>query len=231
LLPDNRRQALGGVGFHHARQEVESRFVRENQHPALAPRPPLQFRPDVVPPALDGCFVPLDRPADGHLGGPLQFLEQPADMVLVVADADLLLDDAGHAGTGPDLAPEAIRLRPMPEKLGDQTLLSGREVGRGPAMGASAQGIGPAVADLSEPTADADRGGAESLGDVLARPALTLQVQRSKPPPLKPIRGKEIRDLHTAILSGSRVTLTAQRSVVAEPLFSTGIRHAPSPPV
>jgi hypothetical protein len=45
----------------------------------------------------------------------VQFLEQPADVVLVVADAKLLLDHLGNAGTGPHLTPEPIGLRAMPE--------------------------------------------------------------------------------------------------------------------
>ena len=66
----------------------------------------------------------------GTWGVQLQFPEQPADVALVVADAELLLDHLGDAGTGPDLAPEPVRLRPVPEELGDQALLSGREFGR-----------------------------------------------------------------------------------------------------
>ena len=102
----------------------------------------------------------------------MQFLEQPADVVLVVADAELLLDDLGDAGTGPDLAAEAVRLRAVPEELRDQTLLSGRELGRASGTGAGAQGLRAAVADTSEPTADAHRRDAQRLGDVPPRPAL-----------------------------------------------------------
>ena len=40
LLADDRRLPLGGVGPDQPRQQVEPRFVLENQHPALAPRPP-----------------------------------------------------------------------------------------------------------------------------------------------------------------------------------------------
>ena len=37
-------------------------------------------------------------------------------MILVVADAELLLDNLGDAGAGPDLTPEAVSLRPVPEE-------------------------------------------------------------------------------------------------------------------
>ena len=135
LLADDRRLRLGGVGPDHPRQQVEPRFVLENQHPALAPRPPSQFRPDLVTPAPDGFLVPLDGPPDRHLGRPVQFLEQPADVALVVADAELLLDHLGDAGTGPDLTPKPVGLRAMPEELRDQALLSGREFGRASGAG------------------------------------------------------------------------------------------------
>ena len=140
LLAEDRRLRLGGVRPDQPRQQVEPRFVLENQHPALALRPPAQVRPDLVPPAPDGLLVALDGPPDRHLGRPVQFLEQPADVVLVVADAELLLDDLGDAGTGPDLAAEAVGLRAVPEELRDQTLLRGREFGR--AAGSRA-GAGP----------------------------------------------------------------------------------------
>jgi hypothetical protein len=63
----------------------------------------LQVRPDLGAPALEGLLVPLKGPPDRHLGRPVQFLEQPADVALVVADVELLLDDPGDAGAGPDL--------------------------------------------------------------------------------------------------------------------------------
>jgi hypothetical protein len=128
LLPEDRSQSLGGLSPDHPREEVEPRFVGENQHPALAARPPLQLRPDLITPALDSLLVPLDRPGDRDLGRPVQFLEQPSDMVLMVADTELLLDDPGDAGTGPDPATEAVGLRPVPEELGDQALLSAGEL-------------------------------------------------------------------------------------------------------
>src|SRR4051794_39480512 len=237
-LVEDRRPRLGGVRPDYPRQQVEPRFVLENQHPALTPRPPFQacpdpappaggrprFRPknpppapppppplqvwpDLVPPAPDGFLVPRDGPADRHLGRPVQLLEQPADVVFVVADAELLLDHLGDAGTGPHLTPKPVSLRAMPEELRDQTLLSGREFGRASGTGVSARGLRPAVADTGEPRADAPGGNAQRPGDVLPRPALPLQVQRSKPPPLKPVSRKLIRDLHTPILCGEQGNL------------------------
>ena len=120
----------------------------------------------------------------------------------MVVDAELLLDHASDAGTGPHLASKPVSLRSMPEELRDQPHLSGQELWRASGPGVSAEGLGPAVADPGAPAADAHGGDAQRLGDVLASPALSLQAQRSKPPPLKAISGKYVVGLHTSILCG-----------------------------
>src|SRR5208337_5112146 len=223
LRPEDRRLPLGGIGLHHPRQEVESGFVHENKHPAFASRPLPQLRPDFVPPALDGFLVPLNGSPDRHLGRPVQLLEQPADVVFVVADAKLLLDHLGDAGTGPYLTPKPVSFRAMPQELRDQTLLSGREFGRASGTGVSAEGLRPAVADTGKPTAYTHGGDAQRLGDVTPRPALPLQMQRSKPPPHKPVRRKLIRVLHTPILCGEKCNfLCAAVSKGHRPLFKAG---------
>src|SRR5262249_60170133 len=84
--------------------------------------PPQQLGPDLDAPARDGLLVALDGPLDRHLGGPAQLLEQPPHVALVVADAELLLDDGGDARAGPDLAAEAVGLRPGPEEPRAQPL-------------------------------------------------------------------------------------------------------------
>jgi hypothetical protein len=48
-------------------------------------------------------------------------------MILVVADAELLLDNLGDAGAGPDLTPETVSLRPVPEELWYHPLLLRRQ--------------------------------------------------------------------------------------------------------
>ena len=97
LLAEDRGEPLRSVGLDHPREQVEPRFVLENQGPALAAGTATQFRPDLGVPAADRPLVPLDGPLDRLLGRPVQALEQPTDVVLVVADAELLLEDAGDA--------------------------------------------------------------------------------------------------------------------------------------
>src|SRR5579872_2981113 len=112
-----------GLGLDQPRQEVEPRFVLENQHPALAPCPLAEVGPDFGTPALDGRLIALHGPPDRDLRRPAEFFEQPADVILVVAGAELLLDDQGDPGTGPHPAAEAVSLRAMPEELGDEAFL------------------------------------------------------------------------------------------------------------
>ena len=64
-------------------------------------------------------------------------------MVLVVADTELLLDDPGHAGTGPDLTAEAIGLRPVPEEPGIDRFCVGESRGGGPDAGRARSDSGP----------------------------------------------------------------------------------------
>ena len=121
-------------------------------------------------------------------------------MALVVADAELLLDDRGDAGAGPDLASEAVGLRPVPEELRDQPLLGVGQLGRAARPGPGEQGLGAAVAGACQPAADGLLADAQRLGDVPLIPALLLQVQRPQPPPLTPVSRDVIRRSHTSIL-------------------------------
>ena len=66
------RLAPRAVGLDHPRQEVEARFVHENEGPVFAAGLLLQNWPRFDPPPLDGFFVPLDRPGDRDLRSPPQ---------------------------------------------------------------------------------------------------------------------------------------------------------------
>src|SRR6266536_1107544 len=223
LLAEDGCLSLGTISPDQPRQQVEPRFVLENQHAALTLGAPEQFRPDPATPAADGFLVPLDGSPNRHWGRPVQVLEQLADVAFVVAAAQLLLDHQGDARTGPHLASKPVGLRAMPEKLWNQTLLSGRELGRTPRTGLRAQSLRSAVTGTGEPTADAHGGDAERFGDVVPRPALLFQVQRSEPPPLKAGSRKEIMVLHTPILGGEESNLLcAAVSKLANEEFGPG---------
>src|SRR5438445_9247723 len=159
--------------------------------------PTSEVRPDLVAPPPDGLLVPLDRPPDRHLGRPLQFAEQSADVVLVLAAAELLCDHLSDPPTGPDPAPEPVRLRTVPEELRDHALLGWGELGRATRRGARPQGFGTTVAGTHEPTANGVLGDSQGRGDVPLKPALLLELQGSKPPPLAPTTRGKVQGLHT----------------------------------
>src|SRR5512135_2755667 len=142
-------------------------------------------------------LIALDGPPDRHRGRPAESPEQPADVVLVVANAELLLDDESDAGAGPDLAPKALGLRAMPEELRDEALLLGSQPGDPARGGMGAKGLGAVPLRDGKPVADGGVGDAESPGDRPLRPAFVLERQRPHPPPLHPIPESRTRGLHT----------------------------------
>src|SRR6266568_1019736 len=96
-LMENRCMALGCVRPDLARQKVKARFVHENKGAALAVRLCLEPGPDLDSPALNLLLVALDRTTNRHLWRPVQLLQKPGDVSLVVGDAELLFDDLGDA--------------------------------------------------------------------------------------------------------------------------------------
>ena len=62
------RLAPRAVGLDHPRQEVEARFVHENEGPVFAAGLLLQNWPRFDPPPLDGFFVPLIARVIGTCG-------------------------------------------------------------------------------------------------------------------------------------------------------------------
>ena len=121
-------------------------------------------------------------------------------MAFVVADAELPLDDLGDAGAGPDLAAEAVRLRPMPQELGDRTLLPGREPRRVPRRGSRPEHLRAKVPGVGQPAAHGDLGDVEGLGDIALIPALSLEAQRAEPPPFTTLRRDGMARFHPSIL-------------------------------
>src|SRR5262249_35193819 len=114
-----------------------------NQDPALAPRLGPQLWPGDVPPPADGRLVPLAGPADRHLRGPAQLGQQPADVPRGVPDPEFIFNHSGDAGAGPDLAAEPVRLRAVPEELGDLSLRGCRQPGRRAGRGRRRRAHGP----------------------------------------------------------------------------------------
>ncbi len=117
----------------------------------------------------------------------MEFLEQAADVALVVTDAELFFNDPGDAGAGPDFSPEAVSLCPVPKELGDQSFLGFGEFRRMAGSGSCPQGGGATFLGVSEPTAHGSLGNVQGLRNVALIPASLFQVQRPQPPPFTPV--------------------------------------------
>ena len=169
------RLAPRAVGPDHPRQEVEARFVHENEGPVFAAGLLLQNWPRFDPPPLDGFFVPLDRPGDRDLRSPSQVLEQARYLALAVRDAELLVNGPGDTLTGPDVSPKAVGLRSVPEEVGDQPELFGCELGDRARGGMGAESFWPTPSCSGGPTTNRGLGGIEGGCDVALLPALSLE--------------------------------------------------------
>src|SRR5262249_28264077 len=112
-------------------QEVEARFVHEDQHPTLAAGLLPPERPPLPSPALRRLFIALEGPNDRDLRGPSQALEDAGDLASAVPDPEFLPEDDSDTVTRPDLARKAIGFRAVPEEVGDQAGLLGCEFGTG----------------------------------------------------------------------------------------------------
>src|SRR3954447_26624702 len=201
LRPEDGCLRFWRVGLYHPWQQVEPRFIHEDQHPALVPRSLPQLQPDLAPPVLDDLLVTLQGPPDRNLWRPAQFLEQTGDMALVIGDPEFLFDHLGDAGAGPGLASKPVGFRTMPEEFGDQSALGGREFRGMPRSGMGEERLGASGTCASEPAADRVLGHTESLGDVALTPALLLQLQCPKPSPFAPIFSGGAVGKHPAILA------------------------------
>src|SRR5579864_1496130 len=122
-LVQDRGLTLWPVRLDHPGQQVEARFIHENQGSALPACPLPECRPGLIAPADDGILVPLDGPRNGHLRGPAEVFQDPRYLALAVEDPELLLQHLGDTGAGPNVTPEAVRLRAVPEEVGNQAAL------------------------------------------------------------------------------------------------------------
>src|SRR5262249_34375652 len=145
-------------------------------------------------------LVSLDGALDRLLRRPVQVLEQPADMVLVVTDTQLPLDDFGDAGARPDLAAKAVSLGAVPEEFRDRPQFVRGESGPTPRRRTRPKCLRSAVTGTSEPTADGFLGDIESLGDIALIPAVELQIQGTESPPFATLRRDGREGFHPEIL-------------------------------
>lgn len=191
---------LRGVGPDHPRQQVEARFILENQRSPLASRSSKHFRPYLVAPTLNGLFVALDGTSDGYCGRPLQFLQQPFHVVLLVVNAELLLDNASNAGTSSHLTAKTVRFRAVPQKLGKHTQVAWRkssgEARPRPYLERPHYSF---TVNAGKPTAHRLLADSQGNGNIALVPALLLEKHCAKSPPLSTVTKYSVARFHSQL--------------------------------
>jgi len=134
----------------------------------------------------DALFVALDGLAYGFLRAPVHGVQQAADVIDVIANAEGLLDVLGHTGTGPKIGGKPGSMRALEKLLLQSLALAGREFKRPPAGRNRLQGCPAASLQVMLPSAHAARIDIEAARDLsLSKPlfkqpngmlAFTLQL-------------------------------------------------------
>ena len=96
---------------------AENRFRPET--PATPSAGALFFKrgPNLLDPLPNSVFVALDSFARGFLRAPVHGVQQPTNVIDVIAHAEAALDMFGDARTGPQIGSESCRLRPAQQLL------------------------------------------------------------------------------------------------------------------
>lgn len=125
-------------------------------------------------------------------------------MVFVVRDPELAADDFGDAGARPQLAAEAVCLRPVRQELREQLQLLRPQPRHRPEVGAGAQRFLAFGGDARHPLADGAFSHGEGFGDLVVRPAIALEVEGTPPALLFPVRGAGVLRCHARTLTTRR---------------------------
>ena len=81
-------------------------------------------------PASDGLLVALQGAARGLLRTPVQLMQQPPDMIDVIAHPKAPLDQLGHSGAGPQIGVKPGGLRALEQQRFESTLMLGEQLRR-----------------------------------------------------------------------------------------------------
>jgi hypothetical protein len=87
-------------------------------------------RPRCALPPGDGGLVALERASLRLLRGPVQGVEEPADVVRVVPDAEVALDHLGDPGGRPHIRPVPVGERPLEKQMHEALALPLRQLRR-----------------------------------------------------------------------------------------------------
>src|SRR6266446_4028254 len=220
-LVDHRRVAFRSVGFDHPRQQIETRFVHENQGPALPRRLTPQLWPDRHSPALNRPLVTLERSGNGNLGRPAQFLHQAGNVVLVIGDTKLPLNHLGDSSTGPNVPTKTISFSSVPQKLRQPSHLGRRQFPGRTSGGMAMQRLWSCRGRHRQPPADRPFADANCCRNIDFQPAHLMQLERLEP---SPFSHTPIKRWMFHLLMLTKVALFAQLSVVcASKRFEGGL--------
>jgi hypothetical protein len=188
-----------GVSPDQSGQQVNPRFIHENQAAALAAGLSPQGGPDFALPVLDLRFVSLKGASHGNLGRPPEVFEEPRDMALVICHAEFLFQDLRHPAPGPALTVKLLGLGAVPGKIGEQQFLDRRELWQRIKMGARTERYRSALPGGSELVADGTGRDPQSLGNQPLLPPPHVHIPSTLPSPLPPaMRNRTVRH-HTQL--------------------------------
>lgn len=193
---DYRCLALRAIRLDHPRQQVEARFIHENQGRMLAAGPFAEERPRFLSSADDGFLVALDGPVNEDLRSPTQLLQETRYVTLAVGDAELFFENLGNAGACPDIAAKTIGFGAMPQEVGHESSLRVGPPGRASRNRLRQQGVRSLSVGGGQPAADSGFRGAQGGGDVSLRPAPLAQVPGLHTPPLSAVERVERFSVH-----------------------------------
>ena len=107
-------------------------------------------------------------------------------MIRMIADTELLFDQAGHAPRRPNLAAKAVGFGPFEQQGGQERLLLAVQQGGGAGGGMVTQGLDTGSGGPLQPLANRPLGDGQGLGNLLLRPAVLVQLPGAPPPPFVP---------------------------------------------
>jgi hypothetical protein len=146
----------------------------------------------------------LDRLLDAPAGR----AQQVADVIGVVAHAELAADDRRHPLGGPDVATEAERLGALRQQVRQLLALLIRQLRGRARRHATLQRLDPALADTPHPLAHRARRYPEGVRDSLLLPSALFQLPRSLPTPFAPVAWSSLFCGHAQNGCTSRSTLS-----------------------
>src|SRR5205814_1609813 len=131
-----------------------------------------------------------------NLGRPSQPLEEPGYLALAIGDAELFMKNPDDPLACPEVSTKAIRLRAMPQEVGDEPELFVSKLSHRAGARMGEKRLAPAALGCGKPSADGGLGRVECGRNSVLFPAQLRKLEGSDPPPFPPVVRLEIRGSH-----------------------------------